>query len=114
MNIEKLGFKIVVDRPVMSEKSFEGSLEEVFEWLAGKDLLSLDEVTSLLNADDPIKAFNSGDLECGHIGDLGVEMAVSFDGDLDNDYVKVDDLEDLKDLLAMDVRDSEDALVILI
>lgn len=114
MNIDKLGFKVVVDRPVISDKSFEGSLQEVFEWLAGKDLLSSDEVISLLNADDPIKAFNSGDLECGHIGDLGVEMAVSFDGDIDNDYVKVDDSEDLENLLALDVRDSEDALVILI
>lgn len=114
MNIEKLGFKVVVDRPVMSEKSFEGSLQEVFEWLESKDLLSSDEVTSLLNAADPIKLFNSGDLECGHIGDLGAEMAVSFDGDIDNDYVKVDDLGDLENLLNMDVRDSEDALVILI
>ena len=114
MNIDKLGFKVVVDRPVISDKSFEGSLQEVFEWLAGKDLLSSDEVSSLLSADDPIKAFNSGDLECGHIGDLGVEMAVSLDGDINNDFVKVDDLEDLEDLLGMDVRDSEDALVILI
>lgn len=92
-------------------KEYVGSVTDVFNRLFADDAITEEQLNELHRAADPIKAWNDLDI---HIGDLGVEFDVDFGGDVEKDFVKVDDLEEVEVLKAQDIIDGDSSTTILI
>lgn len=104
--VDELNVKIDVDG-----KEYKGGLTDVFNKLFADDVVTEKQLGILHESSDPIKAWNDLDV---HIGDLGVEFDVDFGGDIEKDFVKVDDLEEVEVLKAQDIIDGDSSTTILI
>ena len=90
---------------------YVGNPTDVFNSLFADDIITEEQLNELHQATDPIKAWNDLDV---HIGDLGVEFDVDFGGDVEKDFVKVDSLDEVEELKALDIIDGDSSTTILI